>query len=130
MFTHRLTLGWASGSGSLQKSFDVTGGAEAGIDEAIPADSTNLALGFTADVSQIKSLFMLSDVDVVVETNSGSIPANVFTLAAGVPFVWHTGGAALRDTAGTAVTVDITALYVTAVAAAALQIRALLDPTV
>lgn len=132
MFTHTLNRSWSRAGEAITKSFNVTGGAENNIDEAIPADTVDQLVAFTADVSQIKSLYIVSDKDILIQTNSGSAPANTFTLAAGRPFMWSTGDAALADTAGVAVTVDITALYVTnahETIAAALQIRCLVDPT-
>lgn len=132
MLTHRITHGWSSGSASLIRAFDVSAGAECNIDESIADGANNLAVALTLDVSQLKSLFMLSDKDVTVETNNGAVPVNVFALKAGVPFVWNINDAALRDTAGTAVVTDVTGLFVTNAsgAAALLQIRALLDPTI
>lgn len=133
MFTHTLNRSWSRAGEAINKTFNVTGGAEINIDEAIPAATTDQLVAFTADVSQIKSLFIVSDKDVLIQTNSGSSAVNTFTLAAGRPFMWSTGDAALADTEGDPVTTDITALYVTnahETAAAALQIRCLVDPTV
>lgn len=133
MFTHTFNRSWSRAGESIVKSVDVLGGAENNIDELIPAATTDQLVAFTADVSQIKGLFIVSSLDVLIQTNSGSAPANTFTLAANVPFLWIHGDAAIRDTAGVAVTADITALYVTnedTDTAAALQIRCLVDPTV
>ena len=132
MLTHRITSGWSRGSENIVRSFDLSAGAENNIDETIPAGANNLAVAFALDVSQLKALFMLSDKDVTVETNSGAAPINTFALKAGVPFVWNTNDASLRDTAGTAVATDVTGLFLTNAGAsdALLQIRALLDPTI
>jgi hypothetical protein len=133
MFTHTFNRSWSRAGESIVKSVDVLGGAENNIDESIPAATADQLVAFSLDVSQCKGLFLVCDKDLVVKTNSNSAPANVFTLAANVPYLWIHGDAAIRDTDGTAVTVDITSLHVDnedADAAAALQIRCLVDPTV
>lgn len=133
MFTRTLNFNFLGGD-AITKAVNITGGLALDIDETIPSGSTNLALGASCaiDVSQLKLLYIVSDQDLVLETNSGGSPVNVFTLAAGVPFAWHSGMPALRDTAGTAVTTDITGLFATVAGAtdAILQIRTLIDPTV
>ena len=132
MFTHTLIQIWQSDNGaSFQGTVAVQGGLEVNIDEAIPENSTDLAVAFVADVSQLKSLFLLSDKALTIKTNSDSAPDNTIVLAAGVPLIWNNqNGLALTDTVPAAITADITALYVTNTDAAALKIRALLDPTV
>lgn len=91
---------------------------------------TNTACNGTCDVSVAKVVFMLATTATLVETNSGSSPANVFNLAAGVPYLWTaSSGAAWYDTAGTAVTTDITSLFITNAASTDLQILILADPT-
>lgn len=133
MFTHTIIRSWQSAGASIAKSQDVSAGAEGGVDESIPASSTNLPVAFAADVSQIKSLYIVADGPLTLKTNSSTEPDNTITLAANDPFVWVTGDPALRDTAGTAITTDITGLYVTnadADNAVLLQIRMLVDPTV
>jgi hypothetical protein len=127
--TNSFTLGWNSGSSSIQKKYDITSGAQIEIDETFASGSDQL-MAFALDVSQLKGIFIVSDKTMTLETNSGGSPANTITLVANVPFLWTVGGAPLRDTAGVAVTVDITALYVTCGSTAVLQIRGIYDPTV
>jgi hypothetical protein len=128
----RILIQSYTGVDSLTSKLTVEAGAEAIVNEPIPAASNPLALGFTMDVSQLKLLYMLAKGDLIVKTNSNGSPPNTFTLKAGVAFAWATGGLALTDTAGVAVTTDITSLQVVNASAEAvdLQIRALYDPTV
>jgi len=132
MFTANKTI---TVSGQLGRTYQVTTQVEAGnresLNEPIPLGSTNLEIGLTMDVSQIKMLAMQCDQDVTVKTNNTS-PVNLFTLKAGVPFIWVTGGAALQDTVPANVTVDITKLYVTNASGvdATFSLDALVDPTV
>lgn len=133
MLTHTFVRGWNNGGSSISKTLGVTSGAELNVDESIPAATTDQLVAFAMDVSQLKGLFIVSDKDLLVQTNDGTTPINTITLAAGVPFVWVNGDAPLRDTAGAVITTDITRLYATnadATNAALLQVRALYDPTV
>ncbi len=130
--THYFSFGHQSNGANISKTITKSADAESNIDASIPNGADQL-VAFTLDVSQLKGLYIVSDQDVVIETNSSSSAVNVFTMTAGVPFVWVQGSMpALRDTAATAVTVDITALYVTNASgtSATVQIRALIDPTV
>lgn len=91
---------------------------------------TNTACNGTCDVSVAKVVYMLASTATVVETNASNGSVNVFTLAAGVPYLWTaSSGAAWYDTAGTAVTTDITSLFITNAASTDLQILILADPT-
>jgi hypothetical protein len=131
--THTFYRSWTRPGESIVKAVERTAGAEVNIDETIPADTADVAVAFAMDVSQCKGLYLVSDVDVVIETNSSGSPVNTFTLTAGVPYLWMQGDAAMRDTAGAAVTTDITSLFVSNAdpeADALLQIRSLVDPTV
>lgn len=132
MLTHTLIHVWQSDNGaSFAGTVTVQAGLEVNVDEAIPESASDLEVAFAADVSQLKSLFLLSDKALTLKTNSDSAPDNTIALAAGVPFVWnHQNGVALRDTEDAAISTDIAKLYATGTDAAALKIRALLDPTV
>lgn len=133
MFTHTFYRSWSRPGDSVVKGVEISGGAELNIDEQIAANASNQLVAFTLDISQCKGLFMVSDVDVLIETNNSTSPVNVFSLAAGIPFLWMNGDAAMRDTANAAVTTDITAIYVTnsdVDTPANLQIRCLTDPTI
>lgn len=133
MFTHTHIRGITAAGLSITKRAEVTGEQEINISASVSAGTTNGLHALTIDVSQLKSLFIVADGDLTLETNSGSSPANTITLQANEPFAWATGvDGTLRDTGGTAITTDITGLYVTNAGAAAvtLQFFALVDPTV
>lgn len=133
MLTHSFTRGWTNGGGTISRTIAVQSGAELNIDESIPALTTDQLVAFAMDVSQLKGFYIVSDLPLVLETNSAGSPVNTITLAANIPYVWVFGDAAIRDTAGAVITTDITAIYATnvhATQAALLEIRALYDPTV
>lgn len=98
------------------------------VDEPIADSTTNGLIAFTLDVSQLKALFMMSDQDVLLETNDGTSPDDSFALKANEPVIWHANSPLPNPFAsGT----DVTGLYATNAsgATAAVQIRALVDPT-
>jgi hypothetical protein len=130
--THKQIRGFALPNGTvISKTFDITAGGEINIDESIAGPATNAQVALTLDVSQVRSLFISADGALTLKTNSSGSPTNTIALAAGVPFIWASGDAALRDTSGTAME-DVTTLYVTNAGSTAvvLQLRALHDPTV
>jgi hypothetical protein len=123
--THTITAKVQTGSGFLDHSVALTAGAEHNVSEAIEASQTDYLVAWTCDFSQLKSLYMYSDVAMTVETNNGSAPGQTIALAAGKPLVWYYGSGITCP-----ITVDVTALYITNVAAGTLEIRSLEDPTV
>lgn len=114
MITHRFTRGWTPGGGrGFSQTQDVLADGEDNRIIAVPANTQNKQVALVIDVSQLKGLALLSDKDVLIETNNSGSPVNSFNLAAGVPFVWAYGDPAIRDTDGTAVTTDVTTIYIT-----------------
>lgn len=79
---------------------------------------------WTADVSQIKALFIHSTCALTIETNSSSSPANTITLVADVPYIWteHSYNSNLLTT-------DVTSLYLSSAATGTLNIRMSYDTT-
>src|SRR6267142_1152478 len=130
MITHSFTRGWTNGGSTLARVTAVQSGAEENLDEAIPVSTTNSLVAFTMDVSQLQGIFIVCNTPVTIKTNSSGSPVNTITLAADVPYVWIVGDAPIRDTAGVAITVDITSLYITnpsASVVAQVQVRAIYD---
>lgn len=85
------------------------------------------------DVSQLRSIFLLSNRDLTIKTNAAAEQDNTIELEANKPFAWQGDDGTLRDTEGTAITVDVTALYITNADednTADLDIFTLIDPTV
>jgi len=125
--THRITHKIESPEGILEKINDYSANSSQNIvDETIADGQTNKQLTCTLDVSAVKSFYMVSDQDVLFETNSGGSPADTIALLAGVPYVWNEDSydAFLLGT-------DVTAIFITNAsgATATLQIRASYDPS-
>jgi len=131
MFTKQATVTITEAGIQVSGAFSIEAGGKLDLNELIPGGSNNLQITTSLDVSALKLLVLLCDRALVLETNSGSEPVNTFTLAAGVPFVWFAQQGALRDTGGTAVATDITALFATLAAGedATFQMQTLFDVT-
>ena len=104
----------------------LTAGLRIAISEQI-AIANDVLVALSVDVSQVKGVYILSDQDVTLETNSSSSPTNTLALKANIPYVWYTNKYDVLK-----FTSDITALYVTNASASAanLTIEILTDPTV
>lgn len=124
--SHTFTRKWVSDGAEITKDEIVSAGSEQNIDESIPDSSTDLLVNWTCDYSALKGLFIVSDQDIVLETNDGSSPDNTISLTANVPLLWTAEGYLTNP-----FTADVTALYVTNASgsAANLKIRSLYDPT-
>ena len=125
-FTHTIKLGWGNGARSLEGNKNYSAGLQVSLDEAFASDAADLELTVAIDVSEIKSLYIISDQDVKVETNDGTTPDDTIDLVANVPYVWTTDS---YDTCK--LTVDVTAFFLTQLAATAgtLKLECVVDPT-
>lgn len=124
--THLITRAINDGTAILTKTETVTAGSEIRIEEDVPNPSTNLAFAFAFVKTKLKSIYILSDQNLTLKTNSSGSPQETIALLADKPWVWSAGDSYFANPfAG-----DVTALYVTnAAAAAVLKIRAIVDPT-
>lgn len=102
------------------------GSSRKNVSESIGAGATDTAVAFTCDVSALKSLWISSDQDITIKTNSSSVPQETIALKANQPITWVDGDVQAKPFAG-----DVTAIYVSnaGAAAAALEIRSLEDAT-
>lgn len=125
-FTHAITQAWSRGNESVSKQVSKSADSEKNLDIAVPENSTNLAIAFTCDVSELQSLYLVSTVNMTLKTNSTSSPQETLTLVANEPVIWWDGNPLTMPFAG-----DITALYATtgAVGDGTLSIRSLIDAT-
>ena len=125
-YTHTITITYNGGSSPIiTGSNEYTAGAESNISESI-ATGTNTLVAFTADVSQMKTLLLYSDVSMTIKTNSSGSPDATVTLVAGQPLVWNSINGQTNPFGST----DVTALYATNASTAAFTLKCLFDPTV
>jgi hypothetical protein len=97
------------------------------IRESIAGAATDVAVACAIDKDALEGLVMVSDRDVLVETNSGSAADDSFALKAGVPLVWTKNG----TPTAVPLSEDVVALYVTNAGsqAATLDVVAVTDAT-
>lgn len=125
--THRIQFRFQKGNDVIDKTVVSASGAENNLDEAIPDATTDGLVAWACDLTQMKSIYMVSDQDLSIDTNSAHPGTDEFELKANEPLVW-TENCGLANP----FSADVTALYVTnsSGSTANLKIRKLEDPTV
>jgi hypothetical protein len=111
--------------GSPVLSFDAqaVGNVAPAASAVFATGSTNAPLSFACDQGTLQMLYMVSTQAIDVKTNSSGSPDDTFSLAAGIPLVWHAGDPAAPNP----LTADVTQLFITNSSGqtAKLEIRAL-----
>jgi hypothetical protein len=124
--TNRLTFTWANGSNSLSYTITVTdeGTFELDVDLTSLQADKEVSAAFT--LAALQSIYIYSDQDVTLETNSGSAPGDTFTIKGGKPFVWYKDSGVPNP-----FTVAVTKFFLTNLyaGAATVKIRGLKDAT-
>jgi hypothetical protein len=123
---HTLVLSLTSPTGQKSSSLQFTAAAVTEFDEVVPTPVTNMPFSLSIDISQVVSLFILSDQDVTLKTNSSSSPTDTIALKANQPYIWFTNN---YNTCK--ITADVTQAFITnaASAQANVSMRVLYDPT-
>jgi hypothetical protein len=98
----------------------ISGNREIGVSQAVIAAQTNLLIPMSYLVANLKSIFILSDQNCTIKTNSSGSPQETITLVANVPFVWQYQSGVTVPFAG-----DVTAWYITNTPALNLKARIL-----
>jgi len=127
MPTHTLTLTYASGSEQLRTPVAMTADAEDNRDIAMAAGAGPTEVALVIDISQLKSIYIQTDVAGTIKTNSSGAPQETITLAAGGVWQWNYLSGITLPFAG-----DITKIFITSTDAAngTFKIRCLIDATV
>lgn len=125
-FEHVIAEQVTTNGRTVRRENTFTGDGQISRSVAVADSETDMLINFAVDVSQIKSIFIVSDQDLTLETNDGSSPDDTLSLLADVPYVWHENSDYTN-----LLTTDITALYATNASgsAATLDIEALTDST-
>jgi len=114
------------GNNTLSTAVTKTADGSYIFDDAIAANQTDKLLAASVDVSQVQAIYISSDQDCTIETNSSSSPAQTLAIDANNPLVWTKDSGVTNP-----LTTDITALYVTnTTAITRLAIYILVDLTV
>lgn len=121
-WTHQLVAGGVTKTITQQQS----AASLVSVEESVPDSSTDLQIALALDVSACKSFLMVSTVDMLIETNSGSAPDDTINLVADKPYIWTVDSYDAFQ-----FTTDITALFATQSTGddGVLTIEALFDPT-
>lgn len=127
-FTHRFNATYQAGNeAAIGSVVEVTGESEAnlsGISVAAASPDTQVILGLRA--AGLKTLYILSDKDLTVETNDGTTPDDTISVKANVPYLWS-----LASGVTCPITVDVVDVFLTntGTGTATVHIRALQDAT-
>jgi len=121
-----LTLSWARNGESIAQTVTIEADGEGNRNVTVNAATTDKRVDIAIDVSELKLLYIHSDQDITIETNSGSAADDTLTIKANKPFVWY-ADCGLTNPLGT----DVTALFITNAGATAanVKIRTLEDTT-
>jgi len=124
--THTIVEIVSTAGRTLTKQNSYSGGSQLTVSEPIADSETDYEIAFALDVSEIAAIYIVSDQDVLFETNDGSSPDDTISLKAGVPYIWT------EDSYHVCLlTTDITSIFITNAsgAAAQLEIEVVFDPT-
>lgn len=121
--THTLNLSLLTNGGSVSQAISVTADAEVTLVDHAVTIGTDVLVNVAFPYALIKSVILLSTVNLTIETNSSSSPADTIILTAGIPNIFVTGYGTNPFSA------DVTKIYRTSAAVGVLNVRVLYDPT-
>lgn len=126
--THSYRTTWTRNSTgeAISVTNDVTNEGEKNIDRTIATGTTNLQIDLAFVRSRLKSILILSNVDVTLKTNSSGSPDDTIALTANNPLIYRSDGYLAVPFSA-----DVTTIYVTNSSGqnSNLQIRVLEDAT-
>jgi hypothetical protein len=106
---HTHVLNWSNGSVTLSSSVVLTGQEEINVGIAIAPSSTNQQIAnFAFTLAKLQGVYILSDQNLTLKTNSTGSPQDTITITANEPFEWNNTSGIAAPFAG-----SVTALYVT-----------------
>lgn len=125
-FTHSIVRTYQEGGRSVTNTVNVSGNAESAFTISAAVASPDTEVLCAINYTDLKSLYIESDLDLDVETNSGSVPDDTISVKAGVAYVWTS-----EDGSTNPLTADVTKLFLTAAGSgtATVNIRILQDAT-
>lgn len=124
MFTHTITLGYVDDAGLVPGNVanKYTGQNKSSWSGSISASTNNQLIDLAFPITGLQSLWIWSDTNLTILTNSTTSPGQTINLVANVPLYFGSGLGVTNP-----ITVAVTALYVTngTVNPAKLEVRAL-----
>jgi len=86
-FKHTLNKNWAGPAGNIQKSLPATGEQEINFDFVLAASTTNQQRPLAFKIALLQSIFISSDQNITLKTNSTSAPSDTKNITAGDPYL-------------------------------------------
>jgi hypothetical protein len=107
-------------SGAERCDLDLSG------DDVVGKTATDLEVAAAFKVAKLLGIYLVSDQNLKLETNSGSAPGNTINLVANKPLVWHPGNYFANP-----FTVNVTAFFFTNTSGedATVRMKSIIDPT-
>lgn len=90
-YSHSLDIKWRGPGDSESQTITKSGTAQIMEELAFLNGAANVLKAIAFPVSALKFVYLCSDKDVLVETNSSSAPDDLIHLKAGVPYIWYEG---------------------------------------
>ena len=111
---HTLTKSWSGPAGAISKSLPEFGVQEANLDFVLAASTTNQQMNLAFKIALLQSIFISSDQNITMKTNSTTTPGNTITITGGDPF--------LSTGAANPFAADVTTVYFTNAGATAANV--------
>lgn len=121
--SHTLNLGWTNRSETVSSPVTISSEGENNRDVNV-VGGVQLEVAMVFPFASLRSLFILSDADCTIKTNSSGSPGNTLTLKAGLPLVWYYQCGLVNP-----ISVDVTKFLIDAAVAARVRIKCLVDVT-
>lgn len=124
--THNLSYRWGSNTGGTPLDLTVSTSAdgEINLEVSVAGGATDFQIALAFVAANLKSLWISCDVDITLETNSSSSPAQTISITANKPLTWYFGSGITNP-----ITTTVTTAFLTRAAGstATFQFRALVD---
>lgn len=113
-----------NGAGTITGSVDDVGATAITINTSVPASTANQLLTLAFTHTTLQAIFLLSNQNLTIKTNSSSSPAQTINLLAGIPYRWSLSAGYFANP----ITAAVTAFYLTTPGAAATLRGYVLNP--
>lgn len=101
---HTFSFGHAGGSVSLSDQVTLSGAIATEASFSVPGSTTNQQQAIDFNQSNLQGVYIKTDQDVTLKTNSTGSPQETISLKAGIPFVWVKGAGVANPFAGNVTT--------------------------
>lgn len=98
-----------NGTGTLQGTVEDVGATALTINTSVPASTANQLLTLSFSHTTLQAIFLLSNQNLTVKTNSSGSPAQIINLLAGIPYQWSLSAGYFSNP----ITTAVTAFYLT-----------------